>query len=153
MFNNDTNHENSTGSVSQSLPERMSSEENSDIEVQYTLTPENSTCNKSLSDISSIWTPLKYRLGSNFDFCKNKAKQEIVKKAVKTIHDVLENIAPGQVEKLKTECFQQEKEKKEENELLSHLSKAISEASGRNTRMQLLSVGCKKDSDGKYLHR
>ena len=32
------------------------------------------------------------------------------------------------------------------------LCKAISEAPGRNTRMQLLSVVCKKDSGGKYLY-
>ena len=42
--------------------------------------------------------------------------------------------------------------KKEENELLSYLLKVISGALGRITRIQLLSVGCKKDSDGKYLY-
>ena len=41
---------------------------------------------------------------------------------------------------------------KEENELLSRLCKAIFEAPGRNTGIQLLSVVCKKDSDGKYLY-
>ena len=40
----------------------------------------------------------------------------------------------------------------EENELLSSLCKAISEAPGRNTRIQVLSVVFKKDSDGKYLY-
>ena len=44
------------------------------------------------------------------------------------------------------------KTKKEQNELLSCLCKAISKAPGRNTRIQLLSVVCKKDSDGKYLY-
>ena len=71
---------------------------------------------------------------------------------MKAIDNTLENIAPGQVEKLKFECFQQDKEEKEENELLPCLCKAISEAPGRNTRIQLLSVVCKKDSDGKYLY-
>ena len=71
---------------------------------------------------------------------------------MKAIDNTLENIAPGQVEKLKFECFQQDKEEKEENELLPLLCKAISEAPGRNTRIQLLSVVCKKDSDGKYLY-
>ena len=144
----------------------MSSEESSDIEIEsgesdynsedsceeYTLIPEKSMFNKSMGDISSNWTPLKYRLGSNFDFCNKKTKQRIVKKAMKAIDNFLENIAPGQVEKLKVECFQQDKEEKEENELLSCLCKAISEAPGRNTRIQLLSVVCKKGSDGKYLY-
>ena len=71
---------------------------------------------------------------------------------MKAIDNTLENIAPGQVEKLKFECFQQDKEEKEENELLPCLCKAISEVPGRNTRIQLLSVVCKKDSDGKYLY-
>ena len=44
------------------------------------------------------------------------------------------------------------KTKKEQNKLLSCLCKAISKAPGRNTRIQLLSVVCKKDSDGKYLY-
>ena len=68
------------------------------------------------------------------------------------IDNVLENIAPGKVEKLKVKCFQQEKEEKGENELLSCLCEAISEAPRRNTRMRLLSVESKKDSDGKYLY-
>ena len=56
----------------------MSSEESSDIEIEsgesdynsedsceeYTLTPEKSMFNKSMGDISSNWTPLKYCLGS-----------------------------------------------------------------------------------------
>ena len=41
-----------------------------------------------------------------------------MKKVMKAINNVLENTAPGQVEKLKVECFQQVKEGKEENELL-----------------------------------
>ena len=101
----------------------MFSEENSDLEIEsgesddssedsckeYTLTPEKSMFNKSIGDISSNWTPLKYRLGSNFDFCNKKTKQRTVKKAMKAIDNTLENIAPGQVEKLKFECFQQDK--------------------------------------------
>ena len=69
---------------------------------------------------------------------------------MKATDNALKTIAPGQVEKLKVECVQQDKEEKEENELLLCLCKAISEAPGRNTRIQLLSVVCKKDSDGKY---
>ena len=118
---------------------------------EHALTPEKSTINKSMGDISSNWTPLKYCLWSDFDFCNKKTKQRIVKKAIKAIDSILKNIAPGQVEKLKVECFQQDKEEKEQNELLSCLCKAISEAPG-NTRIQLLSVVCKKDSDWKYLY-
>ena len=81
-----------------------------------------------------------------------KTKQRIMKKAMKTIDTVLENIAPGKVEKLKAECFQQCKNEKEERELLSCLSRAICEAPGRNIRIQLLSVVCTKTSDGKYLY-
>ena len=117
-------HENRTGSVPQSVHETMSFEENSDIEIEsgksenssedsceeYTLTSEKSTINKSMSDINSDWRPLKYCLGSNFDFCNKKTKQRIVKKAIKAIDKVLKNIAPGEVEKLKVECFQQDKE-------------------------------------------
>ena len=64
----------------------MSSEESSDIEIEsgesddssedsceeYTLTPEKSTFNKSMDDMSSNWTPLKYRQGSEIDFCNKK---------------------------------------------------------------------------------
>ena len=131
----------------------MFSKENSDLETEsgesddtsedsceeYTLTTEKSTFNKSMGDISSNWAPLKYHLGSDFDFCNKKTKQRIVKKAMKAIDKVLENIAPGQLEKLKLERSQEDKEEKEENELLSCLCKAISEAPGRNTRIQLLS--------------
>ena len=95
----------------------MSSEENSDTEIEsgesddssqdcceeYILTPEKSTFNKSMGGISSNWTPLKYCLGSDFDFCNNKTKQRIAKNIF------LENIAPGQVEKRKDECLQQDK--------------------------------------------
>ena len=95
----------------------MSSEENSVTEIEsgksdnssedsceeYILTPEKSTFNKSMSGISSNWTPLKYCLGSDFDFCNKKTKQRIAKNIF------LENIAPGQVQKLKDECFQQDK--------------------------------------------
>ena len=41
---------------------------------------------------------------------------------------------------------------KEEKELLSCLSHAISEAPERNTKIQLLSVVCKKDTDGNCLY-
>ena len=75
-----------------------------------------------------------------------------MKKAIKAIDNVLENIAPWQVEKLKDECFQQDREEKEEIKLLSCLCKVISEVPGRNTRTQLPLVVCKKDSDGKYLY-
>ena len=75
------------------LHERMSSEESSDSETEsggsddssedsckeYTLTPEKSTFNKSVDDISRNWTPLKYHLGSGFDFCNKEIKQRIVK--------------------------------------------------------------------------
>ena len=105
-----------------------------------------------MGDISSKWRPLKCCLESNFDFWNKKTKQRIVKKAMKVIDNVLENVAPGQVKKLKVECFQQVKEQKEENESLSCLYKAISGALGRNRRIQLLSIVCKKDSDGKYLY-
>ena len=102
----------------------MSFEENSDIEIEsgesdnsskdsyeeYTLTSEKSTINKTMGDINSNCRPLKYCLGKNFDFCNKKTKQRIVKKAIKAIDKVLKNIAPGQVEKLKVECFQQDKE-------------------------------------------
>ena len=71
---------------------------------------------------------------------------------MKAIDNFLENVAPREVEKLKVKCFQQDKEEKKENELLSCLCKAISEVPGRNTRLQLLSVVCKKDSDGKCLY-
>ena len=95
----------------------MSSEENSVTEIEsgksddssedsceeYILTPEKSTFNKSMSGISSNWTPLKYCLGSDFDFCNKKTKQRIANNIF------LENIAPGQVQKLKDECFQQDK--------------------------------------------
>ena len=114
----------STGSVPQSVHETMSFEENSDIEIEsgesdnsskdsceeYTLTSEKSTINKTMGDINSNCRPLKYCLGKNFDFCNKKTKQRIVKKAIKAIDKVLKNIAPGQVEKLKVECFQQDKE-------------------------------------------
>ena len=105
-----------------------------------------------MGDISSKWRPLKYCLESNFDFWNKKAKQRIVKKAMKVIDNVLENVAPGQVEKLKVKCFQQDKEQKEKNELFLCLCKAISEAQGRDRRIQLLSIIWKKDSDGKYLY-
>ena len=145
------------------LHERISSEGSSDSEIEsgesgdssedsckeYTLTPEKSRFNKSVGEFSRNWTPLKYHLGSSFDFCNKKTKQRIVMKAMKAIDKVLENKAPAQVEKLKVQCFQQDKEEKEENELLSCLCKAISETPGRNTRIQLLPVVCKKDSDGK----
>ena len=103
-----------------------------------------------MGDIRSNRAPLKYHLGSDFDFCNKKTKR--IEKAMKAIDNVLENIAPGQVKKLKVECFQQEKEEKEENELLSCLCKTISEAPGRNMRIQLLSVVCKNNSDRKYLY-
>ena len=117
-------HENSTRSVPQSVHETMSFEENYDIEIEsgesenssedsceeYTLTSEKSTINKSMGDINSDWRPLKYCLGSNFDFCNKKTKQIIVKKAIKATDKVLKNIAPGQVEKVKVECFPQDKE-------------------------------------------
>ena len=71
-----------------------------------------------MGDISSKWRPLKCCLESNFDFSNKKTKQRIVKKAMKVIDNVLENVAPGQVKKLKVEYFQQVKEQKEENESL-----------------------------------
>lgn len=128
----------------------MSSEENSDIiEIElgesgdstedsctkYKLTPERSTFNNSMCGISSNWTPLKYRLRSNFDFCIRKTKQIVVKKAMKATDNVLENRAPGQAENLKVECFQQGKEEKDKNESVSCLGKAITEAPPRNARI------------------
>ena len=62
-----------------------------------------------------------------------------MKKAMKAIDSIFENTAPGQVEKMNVECFQQDKEEREENELLLSLCKAISEAPRRNTRTELLS--------------
>ena len=56
-----------------------------------------------MGDISSNWTPLKYRARNDFDFCNKKTKQRIVKKAMKAINNVSVNIM--QVEKLKFECF------------------------------------------------
>ena len=48
------------------------------------------------------------------------------------IDTVFDNIAPGQVEKLKKKCYQNDSAE-EEKEHLSCLPKAISEAPGRNT--------------------
>ena len=101
--------------------------EDIDDDCEYTLTPEKSTFNKSMGELDQNWTPLKYQLGSNFDSCDIKAKQRLVKKAMQ-IDNVLYSIAPGQVQALKKECFEQNDREKEQNELLSCLSNAISDA-------------------------
>ena len=126
--------------------------EDIDDDCEYTLTPEKSTFNKSMGELDQNWTPLKCQLGSNFDSCDIKTKQRLVKKAMQAIDNVLYSIAPGQVEALKKECFEQNDHEKEQNELLSCLSNAISDAPGRNTKIQLLSVLYKKDETGNYMY-
>ena len=54
---------------------------------------------------------------------------------MKATDNVLENRAPGQAENLKVECFQQGKGEKDENESVSCLGKAITEAPPRNARI------------------
>ena len=68
---------------------------------------------------------------------------------MKAINAVLNYIAPGQVETLKKELFNQNDHENEEKELLSCLSHAISEApERRNIKIQLLSGVCKKETGG-----
>ena len=71
---------------------------------------------------------------------------------MQAIDNVLYTIAPGQIEELKKECFEQEDREKEEKDLFSCLSSAIRDAPGRNTKIQLLSVVCKKDVHGSYIY-
>ena len=122
-------------------------------DCDYTLTPEKSTFNISMKELDRNWTSLKYQLRSQFDSYDPKTKQRIVRKAMQAIDNVLYTIAPGQIDELKRECFEQEDREKEEKDLLSCLSSAIMDAPGRNTKIQLLSVVCKKDPDGNYLYK
>ena len=57
--------------------------------------------NRSMSSISSEWTPLKYQLKKDFDDLNDKSQKKLVRKSLEAINSIFENIAPGQAEKLK----------------------------------------------------
>jgi len=69
-----------------------------------------------MKELNDNWTPLKYQLGSKLDSCDPKTKQRIVRKAMQAIDNVLYTIAPGQIEELKIECFEQEDREREEKD-------------------------------------
>ena len=140
----------------------MSSEENSDIEIEsgesdnssedsckkYTVTPEKPTLIKSMGDVTSNWTPLKYCLGSDFDLCNKKTKQRIVKKAMMATDNVLENIAPGQVEKLKLSVFNKTKKRRKRMSCYPVCARQYLKQQ-EEIQEYGYSVVCMKDSDGK----
>ena len=74
--------------------------DDSDVEMNegihdsdYTFTLEKSCFNKSTGELNE--DSRKYQSGSDFESCNKKPKQRIVKKAMKTINTVLNNIVPG----------------------------------------------------------
>ena len=106
-----------------------------------------------MGNISADWTPLKYQLGSDLNSISKKSRQRVIQKPIKAIDTVLEDIAPGQLSSLKEKCFQLQKKKKEETQLLGCLTQALNEAPNRNAKIQLLSIPCGKDADDQYVYK
>ena len=106
-----------------------------------------------MGNISADWTPLKYQLGSDLNSISKKSRQRVIQKPIKAINTVLEDIAPGQLSSLKEKCFQLQKKKKEETQLLGCWTQALNEAPNRNAKIQLLSIPCGKDADDQYVYK
>ena len=113
-------------------------------------TPEKESLNTSMGNISA---PLKYQLGSDMNSISKKSRQRVIQKPIKAIDTVLENIAPGQSSSLKGKCFQLQKKKKQETQLLGCLTQALIEAPNQNAKIQLLSIVCGKDADDQYVYK
>ena len=54
--------------------------------------------NKSMSSISSEWTPIKYQLRTDFNSLAKKTQKQLVRKSLIAVDNELNNIAPGQVD-------------------------------------------------------
>lgn len=108
--------------------------------------------NKSMLSLDKTWSPIKFQLNSNIDTVSKKLKQKIINKATKAIDLVLEPLAPGQSNQLKNVLFKEKDKEKDESRIVNLLKEAINNTDGRNTRIQLLTVFCNKDTDDSYLY-
>jgi len=100
--------------------------------------------NKSISSISSEWTPIKYQLCTNFDSLTEKRQKKLIRKTLIAVDNVLEKIAPGQVNQLRKSLT---KESSYESEITNALQDAVSSASSVNAKIKLLSILCTKKDD------
>lgn len=82
------------------------------------------------------------------DQIDKKTKERIIRKSVLAVKEVLNKIAPGQVERLKSACF--ERETRQPDFFITTLQSTIAQVSGRNLKRQLLSIVYGKNEDDKY---
>uniref|UniRef100_A0A7M5XKE1 Uncharacterized protein n=1 Tax=Clytia hemisphaerica TaxID=252671 RepID=A0A7M5XKE1_9CNID len=105
--------------------------------------------NKSMSSMKGDWTPVKYQLHTDFDSIDPRSQQRVMRTSIMAVDTVLENIAPGQSERLKQEFSGQAA--KSFNLLTTQaLQDAVTAANSSNVKVQLLSILCGKDENGDY---
>ena len=103
------------------------------------------TFNKSIANLDATWTPLRHKVRKNFSDLNPKVKDTVVKKAIKAINVVLEEIAPGQSCALRNEIFKRHVE----IDIPKQIKDAVLKANG-NVKIQLLSLVSGKNKEGRY---
>ena len=103
------------------------------------------TFNKSIANLDATWTPLRHKVRKNFSDLNPKVKDTVVKKAIKAINVVLEEIAPGQSSALRNEIFKRHVE----IDIPKQIKDAVLKANG-NVKIQLLSLVSGRNKEGRY---
>ena len=132
--------------VQQDTPTSQVSQESQDSQEEYT--PEEmqkDIFNKSIVTLEPKWTPLRHQVRTKISDLFYKTRDAIVRKAMKAIDVVLEEIAPGQSSELKEEIFK----KHVELDVPKQIRDAVVNANG-NVKIQLLSLVAGRDTEGHY---
>lgn len=112
------------------LAEINSEQSGESSQEEYEPDPTKSPLNKSISNLSNEWTPVKSLLQSDFDTLKKSRRYDVLRKSKKAVDLVLEGLAPNQGNRIFEELAKNHQFSEAESSTIRALQEAVKTANG-----------------------